>query len=262
MAVGFRGGSSGRSSGGIDFDSDYFKVAPSPMGVPLSAAEKASMGYSGGDSTSGSTGPLGGYDPIPGKGKNNNVSGIADYALYQGVDPYLGNFSGESGQKPDYFTKTGPLTKEDKANYLDAIGGFVYNPATKEFEVGDYLLDKIAPEYSDYYDTMLLGLNNPNLTADKLQDIENNRLNVQKGILDITANNPTADAKDIIDSYNESFTGFDSSGNMIDPFVSDPFAGIPDYSQPTQSVFDDGGIFSGSFFANQGGRVPASNGGK
>ena len=73
---------------------------------------------------------------------------------------------------------------------------------------------------------------------------------------------PTADAKDIIDSYNESFTGFDSSGNMIDPFISDPFAGIPDYSQPTQSVFDDGGIFSGSFFANQGGRVPASNGGK
>ena len=109
---------------------------------------------------------------------------------------------------------------------------------------------------------MLLGLNNPNLTGDQLKNIEKNRIDVQKGILDITANNPTADAKDIIDSYHESFTGFDSSGNMIDPFVSDPFAGIPDYSQPTQSVFDEGGIFSGSFFANQGGRVPASNGGK
>jgi len=261
MAVGFRGGSSLGGSRGINFDSDYFKVAPSPMGVPLSAAEKASMGYGGGDSTSGSTGPLGGYDPIPGKGKNNNVSGIAGNEFY-GSSPRITGEGPPTLGTPDYFTKKGKLTQEDKANYLDDIGGFVYNPATKEFEVGDYLLDKIAPEYSDYYDTMLLGLNNPNLTADKLQDIENNRLNVQKGILDITANNPTADAKDIIDSYNESFTGFDSSGNMIDPFVSDPFAGIPDYSQPNQSVFDDGGIFSGSFFANQGGRVPASNGGK
>ena len=252
MAVGFRGGSSSGGSRGINFDSDYFKVAPSPMGVPLSAAEKASMGYGGGDSTSGSTGPLGGYDPI---------DGIANSKLYEGVDPNFQNIIGVP-DSPDYFTKTGPLTQKDKANYLDDIGGFVYNPATKEFELGDYLLDKIAPEYSDYYDTMLLGLNDPNLTGDQLKNIENNRLNVQKGILDITTNNPTADAKDIIDSYNESFTGFDSSGNMIDPFISDPFAGIPDYSQPTQSVFDDGGIFSGSFFANQGGRVPASNGGK
>ena len=265
MAVGFRGGSSLGGSRGINFDSDYFKVAPSPLGELLTTAQKASMGYDGGGSGSGSTGPLGGYDP---------VSGIADYALYQGVDPYLGNFSGESGQKPDYFTKEGKLTKEDKANYLDAIGGFVYNPKTKEFEVGDYLLDKIAPEYSDYYDTMLLGLNNPNLTADKLQDIEKNRINVQKGILDITKNNPGANAQDIIDSYNESFTGFDSSGNFTDPEFTDPFntqvtfdqfhnqnmQNNPDVHQG--SVFDEGGIFSGSFWANKGGKVPASNGGK
>ena len=264
MAVGFRGSSSLGGSSGINFDSDYFNVKPSPLGKLLTTAQKADMGYDGGGSGSGSTGPLGGYDPI---------TGVADNKFY-GSSPRITGDGPPRLETPDYFTKKGKLTKEDKADYLDDIGGFVYNPGTKEFEAGSYLLDSIAPEYSDYLDTMLLGLNNPNLTADKLQDIENNRLNVQKGILDITKNNPGANAQDIIDSYNESFTGFDSSGNFTDPEFTDPFntqvtfdqfhnqnmQNNPDVHQG--SVFDEGGIFSGSFWANKGGKVPASNGGK
>jgi len=263
MAVGFRGSSSSGGSSGINFDSDYFKVDPSPLGVKLSAAEKSSMGYDGGGSGSaGSTGPLGGYNPIPGIGKNNNVSGIAGNEFY-GSSPRITGEGPPTLGTPDYFTKAGILTQEDKARYLDDIGGFVYNPGTGQFEAGSYLLDSIAPEYSDYYDTMLLGLNNPEgLTGSQLQDIENNRLNVQKGILDITANNPGANAQDVIDSYNESFTGFDSSGNFtgapVDPGTAAMNA-IPDFSQPTQSVFDDGGLFS---FFNKGGKVTTSNGGK
>lgn len=263
MAVGFRGGSPLGGSSGINFDSDYFNVKPSPLGELLTTAQKADMGYDGGDSGSGGTGPLGGYNPI---------DGVAGNEFY-GSSPRITDDGPPRLESPDYFTKKGKLTKEDKANYLDDIGGFVYNPGTGKFEAGSYLLDSIAPEYSDYYDTMLLGLNNPNLTADKLQDIENNRINVQKGILDITKNNPGADAQDIIDSYHESFTGFDSSGNFVgndDNPISDPgtdaMNAIPDfgagYTGGGGSVFDDGGIFSGSFFANQGGRVPVSNGGK
>ena len=133
------------------------------------------MGYSGGDSTSGSTGPLGGYDP---------VSGIADYALYQRVDPYLGNFSGESGQVPNYFT-TDSLTDQDIENYLNDIENFVFNPGTGEYEPAgkySYPLSQLAPEYSDNIDTFLLGVK-PGMSGDALQRIEANRLNVQQDAL-------------------------------------------------------------------------------
>tara|TARA_E500000318_G_scaffold30928_1_gene30661 strand:- start:176 stop:883 length:708 start_codon:yes stop_codon:yes gene_type:complete len=232
MAVGFRGGRSGGSSGGINFDSDYFNV-------PLVALNKIvpktdySAPVTGGDVGTSSTSFMNNvpvnYEP---------VTKPADYALYQGVDPYLGNFSGESGEVPSYFT-TDSLTDQDIENYLSDTENFVYNPGTGDFEPAGkytYPLSQIAPGYSDTQEKFMLGIK-PGMTGDELKAIEANKLNTQKLAFEV----PMGEGINMFDNYHEAFLGTEAP---VDPGTAAMNA-VPDYSQPTQSVFDDGGVFSG-----------------
>ena len=234
MAIGFRGGSAGGGSNTV-FDESYFDVPAFERCVVPPA--NAIIPTTGGDSTSGSNFmanvPMN-YQPI---------TKPADYALYQGVDPVLGNFSGESGQVPSYFT-TDSLTDQDIENYLSDTENFVYNPGTGDFEPAGkytYPLSQLAPGYSDTQEKFMLGVK-PGMTGQQLQDIEANRLNTQKLAFEV----PMGEGLNMFDNYHQAFTGFDSSGNLatVDPGTQ-AMNNVPDYSQPTQSVFDEGGIFGG-----------------
>ena len=74
--------------------------------------------------------------------------------------------------------------------------------------------------------------------------VELNRLNTQKLAFEV----PMGEGINMFDNYNEAYTGFDSSGNFtgapLDPGTQ-AMNNVPDYSQPTQSVFDEGGAFGG-----------------
>lgn len=236
MAIGFRGGSAGGGSNTV-FDESYFDVPKFERGV-VPAADAIIPTTGGGDSTSGST-----FNPAAFNESYKPVTKPADYALYQGVDPVLGNFSGESGQVPSYFT-TESLTDQDIENYLSDTENFVYNPGTGEFEPAGkytYPLSQLAPGYSDKQEKLMLGIK-PGMTGQQLQDIEANRLNTQKLAFEV----PMGEGINMFDNYHQAFTGFDSSGNLatVDPGTQ-AMNNVPDYSQPTQSVFDEGGIFGG-----------------
>ena len=198
MAVGFRGSSAGGGSNTV-FDESYFDVPTFERGV-IPAAD-AIIPTTGGDSTSGSNFmanvPMN-YQPI---------TKPADYALYQGVDPVLGNFSGESGQVPSYFT-TDSLTDQDIENYLSDTENFVYNPGTGEFEPAGkytYPLSQLAPGYSDTQEKFMLGVK-PKMTGQQLKDIEANRLNTQKLAFETGGD---------MDAFTTAYTGFTPDGTFV-----------------------------------------------
>ena len=251
--VGFRSGSSsGGSSSGIDFDSDYFNVPIVPLGALNSIPGFANdlTGGDGGSSSSNNdfnaTAFNNSYDPVAYNPVSGGIDGI-DYALYQGVDPYLGNFSGESAEVPSYFT-TDSLTDQDIENYLSDTKNFVYNPGTGEFEPSGkytYPLSKIAPEYSDNVSKFLSGVK-PGMTGDQLKAIEANRLNTQKLAFEV----PMGEGINMFDNFHTASTGFDiNTGQMVDP---DPFNTQQTFDQfaaeHTQSLKDSGQIHSGSVF--------------
>tara|TARA_A200000159_G_scaffold30000_1_gene26585 strand:+ start:3437 stop:4198 length:762 start_codon:yes stop_codon:yes gene_type:complete len=249
MAVGFRGSSSsGGSSSGIDFDSDYFNVPIVPLGALNSIPGFANDLTGGGSAPSNNAFNAAAfnqsYEPVAYNPVSGGIDGI-DYALYQGMDPALGNFSGESAEVPSYFT-TDSLTDQDIENYLSDTENFVYNPGTGEFEPAGkytYPLSQLAPGYSDTQEKFMSGIK-PGMTGDQLKAIEANRLDTQKLAFEV----PMGEGLNMFDNYHEAFTGFDSSGNFtgapVDP-GTEAMNSIPDYSQPTQSVFDEGGVFSG-----------------
>ena len=76
----------------------------------------------------------------------------------------------------------------------------------------------------------------PGMTGQQLQDIEANRLDTQKLAFEV----PMGEGINMFDNYHEAFLGT----APVDPGTA-AMNSIPDYSQPTQSVFDDGGVFSG-----------------
>jgi hypothetical protein len=253
MAVGFRGSSSSGGSTGIDFDSDYFDIPITPLNKIVPRTNYSAPVTGGNEGALGNT-----FDAAAFNQSYKPVTKPVDYSLYQGTNAH----PMESGKEPFYFT-TDSLTDQDIKNYLSDTENFVYNPGTGEFEPAGkytYPLSQLAPGYSDTQEKFMLGVK-PKMTGQQLQDIEANRLNTQKLAFEV----PMGEGINMFDNYNEAYTGFDSSGNFtgapLDPGTQ-AMNNVPDYSQPTQSVFDEGGIFSGSFFANQGGKVPASNGGK
>ena len=234
MAVGFRGGSSGGSSGGIDFDSDYFDVPVIPLNKIIPKTDYSAP-VTGGDGGVSSTNFMANvpvnYDPV-----TKPVSPL----LYEGVDP---NFQNVIASEPNYFT-TESLTDQDIENYLSDTENFVYNPGTGDFEPAGkytYPLSQLAPGYSDTQEKFMLGVK-PGMTGQQLQDIEANRLNTQKLAFEV----PMGEGLNMFDNYHQAFTGFDSSGNLatVDPGTQ-AMNNVPDYSQPTQSVFDEGGVFGG-----------------
>ena len=227
MAVGFRGSSAGGGSNTV-FDESYFDVPTFERGV-IPAAD-AIIPTTGGDSTSDSNFmanvPMN-YQPI-----TEPVSPL----LYEGVDP---NFQNVIASQPSYFT-TESLTDQDIENYLSDTENFVYNPGTGQFETSGkytYPLSQLAPGYSDTQEKLMLGIK-PGMTGQQLQDIEANRLNTQKLAFETGGD---------MDAFTTAYTGFTPDGTFVGP--TDPgtqaMNDIPDYSQPTQSVFDEGGAFSG-----------------
>ena len=191
MAVGFRGGSSGGSSGGIDFDSDYFDVPVVPLN-PIIPRTDYSAPVTGGDGGTSSTNFMANvpvnYDPV-----TKPVSPL----LYEGVDP---NFQNVIASEPSYFT-TDSLTDQDIENYLSDTENFVYNPGTGDFEPAGkytYPLSQLAPGYSDTQEKFMLGVK-PGMTGQQLQDIEANRLNVQKLAFETGGD---------MDAFTTAYTGF------------------------------------------------------
>ena len=236
MAVGFRGGSSGGSSGGIDFDSDYFDVPVIPLNkiIPKTDYSAPVTGGDGGASSDNA------FNAAVFNESYKPVTKPVSPLLYEGVDP---NFQNVIASEPSYFT-TESLTDQDIENYLSDTENFVYNPGTGKFEPSGkytYPLSQLAPGYSDTQEKFMLGVK-PGMTGQQLQDIEANRLNTQKLAFEV----PMGEGLNMFDNYHQAFTGFDSSGNLatVDPGTQ-AMNNVPDYSQPTQSVFDEGGIFGG-----------------
>ena len=252
MAVGFRGGSSGGSSGGIDFDSDYFNVPVVPLNQIIPRTDYSAPVTGGGDAGVSSSDFMANV-PVNYK----PVTKPVDYGLYQGLDQYTSNFSGpESATPPSYFT-TDSLTDQDIENYLSDTENFVYNPGTGDFEPAGkytYPLSQLAPGYSDTQEKFMLGIK-PGMTGQQLQDIEANKLNVQKLAFE-TGGDP--------DAMHTAYTGFTPDGTFVgnadNPINNDPvtqaFNNIPDYGAGGNegpggsnytggSVFDDGGAFGG-----------------
>lgn len=267
MAVGFRGSSpSGGSSGA--FDESYFDVPSFTRGEVL---ESPSSNPTGGDGNNTFVDYSAGIPTYPA------MTGPADYALYQGIDPALGNFSGESGQIPNYFT-TDSLTDQDIQNYLNDIENFVFNPGTGEYEPAgkySYPLSQLAPEYSDMQDKFLLGIK-PGMSGDALQRIEANRLNVQQDALknhmeqvqQITGDpirraeeesqNPgDLDTVAEVQAFEKRMAdAIDAAGQSYNPYRNPGRGGSS--GGGGGGVFGDGYTFS----FEKGGRVPANNGGK
>ena len=236
MAVGFRGGSSGGSSGGIDFDSDYFDVPVIPLNkiIPKTDYSAPVTGGDGGASSDNA------FNAAVFNESYKPVTKPVSPLLYEGVDP---NFQNVIASEPNYFT-TESLTDQDIENYLSDTENFVYNPGTGDFEPAGkytYPLSQLAPGYSDTQEKFMLGVK-PGMTGQQLQDIEANRLNTQKLAFEV----PMGEGLNMFDNYHQAFTGFDSSGNLatVDPGTQ-AMNNVPDYSQPTQSVFDEGGVFGG-----------------
>ena len=160
----------------------------------------------------------------------------------------------------------------------DKLDDQVYNAATNKWEhSGDwsYPGSKLFPERMGMIDNLLtFGTTNP---ADGLnyKNIAQDLANRQQRTGDLAhawVNNPDMSHQDYDNLIHHDFTGFDSQGNFnplpgSDVFgslsqasqdhfqnIHDPFHDIPDHSQPTGSVFDEGGIFGGGFW-NKGGPV-------
>ena len=267
MAVGFRGSrSSGGSSGA--FDESYFDVPSFTRGEILESSSNSNP--TGGDSNNTFVDYSAGIPTYPA------MTGPADYALYQGMDPALGNFSGESGQVPNYFT-TDSLTDQDIENYLNDIENFVFNPGTGEYEPAgkySYPLSQLAPEYSDNIDTFLLGVK-PGMSGDALQRIEANRLNVQQDALknhmemvqQITGD-PIRRAEEESRNPGDLDTVAEVQAferQMADAIDAAGRGGTNPFRNPTSGGGGGGGGVFGdgyTFCCNEGGRVPASSGGK
>ena len=136
---------------------------------------------------------------------------------------------------------------------LAVLKGTVYNPATQSFQPStkySYPGSTYMPERFDMIDKALMfGSPNADTSSMDMQGILDNAGDVQASIMQLTHDNPTASASDIINAHHQDFTGFDSSGNFMGP--TDPgtaaMNAIPDHSQPTGSFnfFNKGGSVSG-----------------
>ena len=239
--VGFRSGSSsGGSSSGIDFDSDYFNVPVVPLGT-LNSIPGFANDLTGGDSSS-----INYSTNIP---TYPAMTGPADYALYQGTNAH----PMESGKAPNYFT-TDSLTEQDIQNYLNDIENFTFNSSTGEYEPAgkySYPLSQLAPEYSDAQDKFLLGIT-PGMSGDALQRIEANRLNVQRNALSDHMNTVNQMTGDILlraesEANNPAPTTYiPPPGHMFDQERAANEQRLKDSGQiHSGSVFEPGGAFGG-----------------
>ena len=211
------------------------------------------------------------YGSAPLSGGGGDSGGINTSALNVLANPFPLNPDGSRNipKRPGYAAGMGGMdssassmmpTNPEEA--LAVLKGTVYNPATKSFQPStkySYPGSTYMPERFDMIDKALMfGSPNADTSSMGMQGILDNAGDVQASIMQLTHDNPTASVQQIHDAHHENFTGFDSSGNFtgapVDPGTAAMNA-MPDYSQPTQSVFDPGGLFSGSFSFDKGGQV-------
>ena len=179
----------------------------------------------------------GGSGPLSGGGGDSG--GVNTSALN-----YLGNPFPGSLPKRDFKTRpenTAPFPGiMSTPNYtpetmLDTMKQTVYDPTIKQFEAAtdnSYPGYKYFPERMGMIDNLaMFGSTEPgNFSQDALTRIANNAGDVQASVMQLTHDNPGASVGDIFASHHQNFTGFDSSGNMVDPNIN---------------VFNKGGQVSG-----------------
>jgi len=264
MAVGFRGGRSGGSSGGINFDSDYFNV-------PLVALNKIvpKTDYSVAVNPTGDDSAASSSDNVL------NIPGVnAPPVPYTPVVPSIpGGVGGATSEAATFlpgaqntegtgYFQTPSLTDSDIDQYLTESAQFAYNPGTNQMEAYNYPLNTVAPSYADAQSKFVMGVK-PGMSGEQLQNIAQNAQDVQKTTLEIAQANPTADAFQMAEALHTAQTGFDSAGNFVgnaDNPIVDPgtaaMNAVPDYGAGGDegpggsnygggSVFDDGGAASG-----------------
>lgn len=208
------------------------------------------------------------YANAPLSGGGGDSGGVDTSALNVLANPFPEGMPGSPINNPKYKNQMGvpivagyetlPSTADEA---LDMMKQTVYNPGTEKFQPStkySYPGSTYMPERFDMIDKALMfGSPNADTSNMDMQGILDNAANVQASILQLTHDNPTASASDIINAHHQNFTGFDSSGNFMGPTDTGTAAmnAIPDFGQPTQSVFDPGGLFSGSFSFDKGGQV-------
>ena len=211
------------------------------------------------------------YTSAPLSDGRGDSSGVDTSALNVLANPFPKGKDGKStmpgspiGRTRGY--ETLPSTPDEALNMMKQT---VYNPATKQFGAAteySYPGSTYMPERFDMIDKALMfGSPNADTSSMDMQGILDNAANVQASILQLTHDNPGASVQQIHDAHHQNFTGFDSSGQMVDPFDTnqtfDQFAAqhtqsLKDSGQiHSGSVFDPGGLFSGSFSFDKGGQV-------
>ena len=212
--IGFRSGSSaGGSSGGINFDSDYFDVPVIPLNkiIPKTDYSAPVTGGDGGASSDNA------FNAAVFNESYKPVTKPVSPLLYEGVDP---NFQNVIASEPSYFT-TESLTDQDIENYLSDTENFVYNPGTGDFEPAGkytYPLSQLAPGYSDTQEKFMLGVK-PSMTGQQLKDIEANRLNTQKLAFETGGD---------MDAFTTAYTGFTPDGTFVGT-ADNPVGPVFDY---------------------------------
>ena len=296
MAVGFRGRGSGGSSGGIDFDSDYFNVplialnkivprtdySPPPVTGDDDEDVKVDTMLTTPDMTNidipGVNAPVVPFTPvippIPGALPGGILKTELDGPGPAGDPGYDPNMQGttatflpgaENTEGTGYFQKD-KLTDSDIDQYLTEAAEFAYNPATNQMEAYDYPLNTVAPSYADTQSKFVMGTE-PGMSGEELKNIAQNAQDVQKTTLEIAQANPTADAFQIAEALHTAQTGFDSAGNFVgnadNPINNDPvtqaFSNVPDYGAGGDEGPGGSNYDGGSIFDDGG---AASGGGK
>mgnify|MGYP001288500910 CR=1 FL=1 len=239
----------------------------------------------------GRSGPLSGGDSGGGAANQPTTMNAWDYNL-PSTSPYSDPKTARNFNPPvtnPYESHNQPPAWDPKTAdaMWDKLDDQVYNAATNKWEhSGDwsYPGSKLFPERMGMIDNLLtFGTTNP---ADGLdyKNIAQDLANRQQRTGDLAhawVNNPNMSHQDYDNLIHHDFTGFDSQGNFNplpgsdvfsnlnedmqhhfqvtnDPFASGAF-GDAGYNEPTPthtgSVFDEGGIFSSSFWKNKGGPV-------
>ncbi len=212
------------------------------------------------------------YTSAPLSGGGGDSGGVDTSALNVLANPFpdgdipgMSYASGMGGMDPNA-SSTMPKTADEA---LGVLKSQVYNPGTKKFQPStkySYPGSTYMPERFNMIDKVLMfGSPNADTSSMDMKGILDNAAGSQALISQLMHDNPTAPLQQVMDSYHSHSTGFDvNTGEMLpqDPFNTqqtfDQFhqqnmQNNPDVHQG--SVFDPGGLFSGSFSFDKGGPV-------
>ena len=210
----------------------------------------------------------------PLSGGGGDSGGVDTSALNVLANPFPGgdipqrSYSAGMGGMDPNASSTMPQTADEA---LGVLKSQVYNPGTRKWEAStkySYPGSTYMPERFNMIDNiMMFGSPNADVSGMDMKGILNNAANSQASFAQLLHDNPTAPLQQVMDSWHSNETGFDvNTGEMLDPNISnqsfDQFhqQNVQNWQDNDQvhsgSVFDEGGIFSSSFWAKKGGQVP------